>query len=214
MVLAGAVTSCTNYRASQTSPATVPDSIMVMLEDCQRMKKDVESRNEAIQKLTADVQRLNESLAYVEQHFVAGDPNDVFRADATSARDALSRAESRYDQIVQAEPGAAALEGIAVARARIDTSKRLIRERRYAQSFYFSTRAMDAIEDRHSPKNVRMIAVSRANVRRGPGTNYDVVAQLAAGTLLFEVGGLESWYRVETVDGLAGWVHESVTTPR
>lgn len=52
------------------------------------------------------------------------------------------------------------------------------------------------------------VAVERANVRSGPGTNYDLVAQLGYGDELIITGRTEdqSWLRVRTLTGLDGWM--------
>ena len=214
MALLIPVLSCTSYGNRSTTSDTLPDSIVSILEDCQRLKKDIDKRERVILKLTADMDRLNESLAYVEQHFVVADSRRTHPESRASAVAALTRAKHFYSSVINDEPSAAQLRSVHEAQVRLETSDRLLSENRFVASVYFSNRAMDLVRERHEATNVRIIRVDRANVRRGPGKHFDVLAQLDQGTVLFEVGGQSSWYRVQTLDGVAGWVHSSVTTTR
>ncbi len=44
------------------------------------------------------------------------------------------------------------------------------------------------------------------NLRKGPGTEHDVVAELARGELLKTLEKRDDWVRVERYDGATGWV--------
>ncbi len=59
-------------------------------------------------------------------------------------------------------------------------------------------------------RTIHIVAVDRANVRQGPGMEFDVLARFALGTVLFQIDADASWYRVKALNGTAGWVHESV----
>ena len=52
----------------------------------------------------------------------------------------------------------------------------------------------------------------RANVRRGPGTNYGIIDSLApgSGVQILGVNDADDWYRVLLADGDEGWISQSL----
>ena len=52
----------------------------------------------------------------------------------------------------------------------------------------------------------------RANVRRGPGTNFGIITSLAPGSGVQVLGTNEEddWFRVQLADGAEGWVSQSL----
>jgi cell wall-associated NlpC family hydrolase len=50
------------------------------------------------------------------------------------------------------------------------------------------------------------VAADSANVRNGPGTNYDTIAELPAGTPLQVLAQYEGWYQARSNDGRMVWV--------
>ena len=57
------------------------------------------------------------------------------------------------------------------------------------------------------------ITISSLNIRRGPGTQYDVIGVLYKGNVV-EVDGVENgWYYVRLSNGSFGWISAKYTTP-
>lgn len=58
------------------------------------------------------------------------------------------------------------------------------------------------------------VTVARANVRSGPGTNYNVVATAARGDTFPIVGinAAKSWYQIALADSQTGWIAGSIVT--
>lgn len=54
---------------------------------------------------------------------------------------------------------------------------------------------------------------SRARLRRGPGTGFELVAELPAATALRPLGASADWYRVALPDGTPGFVAARLTAP-
>ena len=65
------------------------------------------------------------------------------------------------------------------------------------------TLSPDLLEFRPVPA---AITADSANVRNGPGTNYDKVAELSAGTPLQVLAQYEGWYQARSNDGRMVWV--------
>jgi len=57
---------------------------------------------------------------------------------------------------------------------------------------------------------IRLKVASRGNVREGPGTNFDVVFAVEAGTALTAYSYTEDWVRVTDDSGKSGWIFRSL----
>jgi uncharacterized protein YgiM (DUF1202 family) len=182
-----------------------------MLRDCERLKKELDTRNEIILKQRGELARTRDVLELAEKQFISlerGLQNNETKASAVAA---LAEAKLAYDATVRADPEAGNLAVVQQAEKKITTSDQLLSQQRYAASVYFARRAMRLLRDKGVKQNIRIVAVDHANFRQGPGMEYEVLGRFAMGTLLFEIGSNSSWYRVETADGRAGWIHSSVT---
>jgi len=62
-----------------------------------------------------------------------------------------------------------------------------------------------------SPKIV-LVTANKINVRRGPGTNYDIVAQVKKGMELNAIGMQGNWYQVTFGNGKIGWVYKDLVS--
>ena len=56
--------------------------------------------------------------------------------------------------------------------------------------------------------NSVMVTTTKANLRSGPGTNNPIVDKIDYGTVLWVKDISNDWYRVETRDSRAGWLHQ------
>lgn len=191
---------------------TPADSIEAKLRDCDRLRKELESRNELILKLTADLDRMGDVLENAERQFISLERDLQNNESKASAVAALAEAKLSYDASLREDPETSVLPAVHEAGKKIETSDKLLSDNRYAASVYFSKKALRLIEDRHVKRSVRIVSVDNANMRSGPGTEYSVLTQVALGSVLFELASQSAWYKVETLDGRAGWVHQSVTS--
>jgi hypothetical protein len=100
--------------------------------------------------------------------------------------------------------------------ALLATADRLIRATNYPAGLFFAERANHTLQgaERRASLNVsattRIIAVSAANVREGPGQHYPVVATLPQGLPVSCLDVARSWCHIVTPDGATGWVHVSL----
>jgi len=58
-----------------------------------------------------------------------------------------------------------------------------------------------------------LLIPQKANIRRGPGLEYDIIETLSENTLLTELERKDSWIKVRTPSGQLGWVNNEVITP-
>jgi uncharacterized protein YgiM (DUF1202 family) len=56
----------------------------------------------------------------------------------------------------------------------------------------------------------RIVSVSKANVREGPGPKFDVIDKLTFGTVVVQLDVMNDWCKVRTQSGKSGWVHVSL----
>ncbi|MEN8139725.1 MAG: SH3 domain-containing protein [Thermodesulfobacteriota bacterium] len=62
-------------------------------------------------------------------------------------------------------------------------------------------------------KKMTIVKVKKANLRQGPGKDYDIVATALYGVVLSPGRNDGSWRQVKHSDGTKGWVHESLVWP-
>lgn len=62
--------------------------------------------------------------------------------------------------------------------------------------------------------NSVIVTATKANLRSGPGTENPIVAKIDYGTVLWVRDISNEWYRVESRDTLAGWLHGQLLWPQ
>lgn len=62
------------------------------------------------------------------------------------------------------------------------------------------------------PHSVYCVTGATLNVRKGAGTSYGKVTTLFEGTAFKVVGTSGNWFKIETFDGVSGWVSKNYTT--
>ncbi len=60
-----------------------------------------------------------------------------------------------------------------------------------------------------APRRV-IVTASRANIRRGPGTEYGLVTEVVRDMMLVAVGESDEWFRLALPDGSQAWMNKSL----
>ncbi|HEX5131438.1 MAG TPA: SH3 domain-containing protein, partial [Candidatus Krumholzibacteria bacterium] len=100
--------------------------------------------------------------------------------------------------------------------AMLVTAEKLIRENNYPAALFFAGRANHTIksEERRATldegSRPMVVAVSAANLRRGPGQNYETMETLPEGTQVVCMDVVRNWCHVRTTGGDSGWIHASL----
>lgn len=192
--------------------------------DSNRLQKALSSKNERIAELTAasenqleairslqeELERTREYLEYAEQQFISLERGLQSQETKASAVATLAEAKLAYDKRIRDDSSVKQLANVRRAKDKIAKSESLLPEKRYSASVYFAKRAIRLLETAERTI-IHVVAVSHANMRRGPGLKYEIVHRLNFGSVLIQTGDRADWYKVETRDGKSGWVHESVT---
>jgi len=58
----------------------------------------------------------------------------------------------------------------------------------------------------------QMITNSRVNIRRGPGTSYEVMTRLEENTPVTVIGEQGNWYRIKLPDSRIGWIRKDLVS--
>ena len=57
-----------------------------------------------------------------------------------------------------------------------------------------------------------VVNVNNANIRRGPGPNYEIVTRMARNAVLPVIGFSRNWYKVRLHNGRDGWISANIVT--
>jgi len=165
-----------------------------------------------VQYLEAELTRTRELIEQVERQFITFERNLQTNETRASAVASIAEARLAYDKMAIAGDKSPANDDlIRMALAKIEASDDLLAKKRYNGSVYFSRRALRLLSDEQERRFMRVVSVDNANIRRGPGMNYDVIAHLAMGTTLFQLDTKNEWVKIQTRNGVKGWIHTSVT---
>ncbi|MDH4038132.1 MAG: SH3 domain-containing protein [Candidatus Krumholzibacteria bacterium] len=98
----------------------------------------------------------------------------------------------------------------------LETAEQLIRTGNYPAALFFAERANHTLQgaERRASLNVQAttmtVIASTANVREGPGQQYEVRATLRKGERVSCLDLSRNWCHVVTVSGASGWIHASL----
>lgn len=175
------------------------------------------SRQKKLNKAAAEELRYAKSdLEHVERQFVIFEERLTRQDTKASAVAAIAETQLLYDRVLQENPKALDRATRSEIDEKIKTADELTESRKYAAAVYFAERAMrlitagERLASLDSEAVRRVVAVTAANLRKGPGESFSIVGQLAYGTVLVELSREKDWYRVQTTAGRKGWVHKSL----
>jgi hypothetical protein len=196
-----------------------------------RLKSRVESQELDLVKLRAEYQRqvdlngflqgeiehLQGELQNVEQQFVRFEQRLHMKETKASAVAAIAESQLLFDKLrTQQSLTLDSLTTVEVT-SQLATSDEMVRKKKYAAAVYYAKRAMRALNQAERRRNLRLadgdariIVVSKANLRTGPGSKYDVITKLVYGTVIVETETSKDWSKVRTQSGITGWIHNSL----
>jgi hypothetical protein len=197
-----------------------------------RLKEGLKTRDLDITKLTADLayqkdrnhqlellcRSIQQDLTQAEKQFISIERRLQLKETKASAVSALAEAKLSYDKFKSMNGGLQAdLETLQDIEHKLEESSQLIQKENYAASVYYSKRVhrmmersatFQAYHGAHG--ETRIVSVSTANLRGGPGLDHDIIATLNFGTVILQVDLANDWSRVETQDGIEGWIHREL----
>lgn len=235
-VALGGLAGCTqhakgSHSASRSESARDPkrESSQNDLKDrYNAIENELARTNDALEQLTAryenlaeanrqteeELHRTREILEYAERQFISLEQGLQKNETKASAVAALAEAQLSYEKALEEVPRARESTSVDEAMSKIRKADEMLARDRFAASVYFATRALRLLENRHSRSSIRVVSAKLANLRIGPGLDYEVIEQLPIGTVLVQHDVSNSWIKVETRAGRRGWIHQSVTANR
>jgi Bacterial SH3 domain len=187
-----------------------------LIAEMEQLRRD---RDRLVQSNTALQDELtwaHEDFNLVERQFATFEEQLVNDSGKAAAVSAAAEARIRYGRILQDRSLSASDSTMTHALSLIATSERLVHETNYTAALFFAERAghmMSAAERRArlgSLPTSLLVSVDHANLRNGPGQNFDVVERLDKDASLLCLDESAGWYRVTTPSGAEGWIHSSV----
>ncbi len=161
--------------------------------------------------------QIRADLRRVEKQFIRFEERFQLKETKASAVAAVAEVQILYDNMRsdQTMP----LDSLTMVEVdhQLFTSDEMMRGRNYDAAVYYARRAMRTLNQQERRRNLaivdgdaRIIVVSKANMRKGPGADFEVIGKLDYGTVIVQLGIDNDWCRVRTKSGVAGWVHISL----
>jgi hypothetical protein len=217
----GAFHSSRSGRGGGDADSTLSREVATLREQVQEQKLEL-ARTRAELQTAVELNRvLEEELAatkgdleVVERQFVSMERRLIRDETKASAVAAIAEVRLLLDNLKKQEPRPLDADAIAEVESKIASANELTRRRNYSAAVYYANRAMRILnqsERRHEVIGDRMIvAVTRANLRKGPGSSYDIITRLQYGTIIVQLDETKDWVHVRTRSGVEGWIHASL----
>lgn len=185
--------------------------------DLAKLRAEYQRQVELNQFLEEDIALIKSELKRVEQQFVTFEERLRAQETKASAVAAIAEAQLLYEKLrMEASPPLDSAT-ISEVESRLETSDEMVRNKRYTAAVYYARRAMRAMNQADRRRNLqltdgdtRIVIVSKANLRGGPGADYEVIAKLSYGTVIVQTGTDNDWSKVRTPSGRSGWIHTSL----
>jgi hypothetical protein len=217
---AGGKSAHGGHKPRGTKKARQPESLQ---QANARLEAEVEQLRRERERLAQSNAILQDELAWahedfklVENQFVAFEEQMASNYGKASAVTAAAEARIRYDHMQRERLFAATDTTAAHVLGLINTAERLIRDQSYTAALFFAERAdhmMSGAERRMRlgvlPTTVSVV-VDTANLRDGPGQDYEVIERVSQAAALTCLDLAGEWYRVRATTGTEGWIHVSL----
>ncbi len=180
-----------------------------------RAENDRQKQINAI--LEEEFEQIRADLKRVEKQFIRFEQRLQIKETKASAVAAIAEVQILFDNM-RSDP-TAPLDSLTALEVdnQLSTSDEMMRVRNYDAAVYYAKRAMRTLNQQERRRNLaivdgdpRIIVVSKANMREGPGAEFEVIEKLGYGTVIVQLGIDNDWCRVRTKSGVAGWIHISL----
>lgn len=185
--------------------------------DLAKLRAECQRQTELNALLEEELEHLKDDLDQVEKQFVIIEKRLEVTESKASAVAAIAEVQLLFDKLRMEDPDG--LDSLTVAKvtSKIRMSDELTKKRKYAAAVYYSNRAMRILNQTERLKNIalsqgtpRIISVSKANVRDGPGSSFKVIEKLGFGTVIVQLDVENEWCQIRTESGKSGWIHSSL----
>jgi len=182
-----------------------------------KSEADLESQRELNRLLRQELDATTKDLDFLESQFITLEHRLTREETRASAVASLADAQLLYEKFKKEGNDSTSADVIRDVERKLAAADDQMQRNNYAAAVYYANRAtrlLNQTERQHnaflSSGGARIVAVSSANLRQGPGAGFKVVAHLTYGTVLVEVAQKEDWLQVKTRDGTQGWIHHTL----
>lgn len=209
-------TASASYRALQARLVQLQKQTQSQQLDLAKTRAELAQRDEIIAGVRADLESTRSDLNYAERQFVTIERGLMREESRASAVSAIAEVRLLRERVIKSDTTAYARELSAQVDKFIQTADRLVTKQNYTAAVYYANRATRMLHrtDRRMLREVvgpaLVVSVSRANLRGGPSSKYDVLGHLDYGVVVTQLELKGEWYHVRTRSGTDGWVHRSL----
>jgi chromosome segregation ATPase len=185
--------------------------------DLAKRRAELEKQVEVNRLLRSELEATTVDLDYLESQFITLErrlSHDETKATAVAA---IADAQLLQKKLRERHPGRIPEEVWTEVGARMKAAEAAMADDSFTAAVYHAHRALRLIDHTERSRSAflasgtaRIVSVSSANFREGPGSGYGVVGQFAYGTILVELDADKDWRRIRTRNGAEGWIHSSL----
>jgi hypothetical protein len=186
-------------------------------EELARRTIEVEDQREANRLLQAELDATLTDLHYLESQFITLEAQLSQDESKASAVAAMADVQLLYGKFHREHRELLSDDEWEEVDRRLAAGEEAIANVNFTAAVYHAHRAMRMLN--HSARQQqsylatgtpRVVKVSSANYRKGPGADFGVLGQLARGTVVVEMSRNKDWSEVRTRSGQVGWIHASL----
>lgn len=185
--------------------------------DIAKLRAECEHQTARNELLEEELEHLKNDLDQVEKQFIFFEKRLQVKETKASAVAAIAEVQLLFDKLRKESPHPLHPNVVAEVNEKIRASDDLVKNQNYAAAVYYANRAMRILNQTERLNNVtysdgtpRIVSVFKANVRKGPGSKFDVIDKVSYGAVVVQLDVSDNWCKVRTKSGKSGWIHVSL----
>jgi hypothetical protein len=185
--------------------------------DLAKLRAEHQRQIELNEFLTNELGNMKDDLDQVEKQFIRFEKRLQVKETKASAVAAIAEVQLLFEKLRSESPNGLDSLTVVQVNSKLGTCDELMKKRNFSASVYYANRAMRILNESErrmhitlSDGDARVISVSRANMRNGPGSGYKVIDRLDYGTVIVQLEAKQDWCKVRTKAGKSGWIHNSL----
>jgi hypothetical protein len=161
--------------------------------------------------LEEELSATESDLKQVERQFVSMERRLIRDESKASAVATLAEVRLLFDNLKKQDPSPLDDQTVADVEDKLASANDLTWKRSYSAAVYYANRARRILNQnerrREALADRKIVAVTRANLRSGPGSSFKVLARLDYGTVVQQIDDKDAWRQIRLANGTKGWIH-------
>jgi uncharacterized protein YgiM (DUF1202 family) len=204
--------------ARAASDAATASELRVLRQQTRDQKLEItnlEAQRQALTELNRvleeELSATESDLKQVERQFVSMERRLIRDESKASAVATIAEVRLLLDHLTKQDPCPIDDQTVADVEDKLASANDLTRKRSYSAAVYYANRARRILNHherrREAIANRKIISVTRANLRSGPGSGFKVLARLEYGTVVQQIADQDAWRQIRLANGTEGWIH-------